>query len=624
MCGICGVVLKPGGDPAWAGPEAIVAMREAMVHRGPDDAGLWVEPAAGVGLGHRRLSIIDLSSRGHQPMVDPATGSVLAYNGEMYNFREVRSRFDRPFASSSDTEVLLYGLAEEGLPFLDRVVGMFAFAFWDPRRRRLLLARDRLGEKPLYWHDGPGLFAFASEPAALLAHPAIEARPDADALAAYLTLGYVPAPRTGFAGIGKLHPGAWATFEGGRATFGRWWTAPVGRRDGSVRGRVRAIRAAVGRAVTERLVSDVPVGAFLSGGLDSSIVAALIHRAKGESLTTFVTGFDVGERSPKYNVDLEVARVVARRIQANQIERMIEGADEALDVLPDVVRHLGEPNDNPTGVATYLLARRIREEGIVVVLSGDGSDEIFGGYDRYRRDRAVEVLRRLAGWVPGRGATRGSRFAKVVHRARSSRVERYVSWWRIFEADEVERLLGVRPTWMEEAVEEALEPLPPGRDGDALWYGDLRMWLAEQSNARVDKLGMAHSIEVRSPFQDHHLVEMASAIPLAARLDPRYGKRLLREAFAGVVPREVLERPKWGWLPPFFHWLRLGRQAGRLDADVGLEAIRETGFLDPEAARAIVRPDAPLERVHLRLWNLLHLAHWSREVLARRPVANLP
>ncbi len=612
-------------------------MKRLLQHRGPDDEGLEIFPDKGLGLVHTRLSVIDLSPAGRQPMWDEERSVAVVFNGEIYNFLELRQELTAQryrFRSRTDTEVLVLGYKAWGIEgLLRKIHGMFAFALWDSSRRRLFLARDRLGKKPLYyfWEQGTQTLLFASEIKAILVWPFVRREVSPEALHLYLTLGYVPSPYTMFQNIFKLPPGHWLSCDGRSLRVERYWGIKIVGHWRAPRGEyIEAVREGLTRAVARRLVSDVPLGAFLSGGVDSSAVVGLMSSLQREPVRTFTTAFDVGPRSPKYNVDAKVAEVVARRFSTRHTCLTVK-MDSLLDLLYQVIWHMDEPHANPTLLTTYLLARFIKSQGVTVVLSGDGGDELFGGYSRYLADLQVDLLRRTPQWarsalrrllqaVQGKSARR---LLKALEKAEvpPCTATWYLSWWEMFPLEE--RLKLVNPPWREaleipyRLVDQTISQVDAPSPQDLLAYLDLTLWIADESNMRVDKMSMAHALEVRMPFLDYELVERAMAIPFKAKAGLREGKRLLKEAFSDFLPEVVLNRPKWGWFSPVYYWVKdaIWDEASRL-----IRYGPETGIFSEEALRyakketAIIHPQ--------RVWALVVFAIWY-SVFIQNTVKNL-
>ncbi len=624
MCGIAGQVTA--GAPADA--RLVTAMGRALRHRGPDDQGVWVQ--GGVGLAHQRLSVIDLSPAGHQPMSNEDGSVWIVFNGEIYNFRELRRTLDsrHTFRSRTDTEVILHLYEEHGVECVTHLRGMFAFALWDAKARRLLLARDRVGKKPLYyWERGGGLL-FASELKALLAGgetPAV----DPVALHHYLTFQYIPAPWTIFQGIRKLRPGHLLIHENGTATERPYWSLSYDRKR-AIRSEADCLeefRALLEESVALRLESDVPLGAFLSGGLDSSSVVALMSRRLTQPVRTFSIGF----KEEAYN-ELPYARDVARRFGTQHQEFVVEPS--ALDILPVLVRVYDEPFADPSAIPTYYMAQLSRQV-VTVVLNGDGGDELLAGYPRYRFDagerfadgcltgaaraRLAALLALLPASLPGAGRLR-NRFGRLL--APLSR--RYLYRICYFSPAEKEALYAegfgasvrahdsqaLLADWFARAA--ASEPL------DRLLAVDMAAYLPDDLLVKVDRATMAHALEARSPLLDHKLIEFAASLPADLKLRGREGKYLLKAAMRGILPESVLTREKMGFGVPLDRWFRKECRDFVRDTLLSSRSLQR-GYFKPEAIRTMLDTEqsgacAYGSRVHA----LLMLELWHREYADRR------
>ncbi|MGE5517544.1 MAG: asparagine synthase (glutamine-hydrolyzing) [Bacteroidota bacterium] len=565
MCGIAGWIDR---EAAPIGPGVIEAMTNAIAHRGPDGAGRWDGGAGGgrwrLSLGHRRLAIIDIEG-GAQPMVAPGGRAVLVFNGEIYNFVELRTELEAAghrFHTSSDTEVLLAAYLQWGADCVQRLRGMFAFALWDAARERLFLARDRFGKKPLYlWQDGDGALVFGSEIKALLAHPRVPAELDRASVAEYLAWRYVPGPHTLFAGIRKLPPGSWAMWEHGRLTEASYWSPPdAGDRP------IKAMPAdpvaeftdLLDECVRIRMVSDVPYGAFLSGGLDSSAVVALMSRHSPLPVNTFSVGYAEANYS-----ELKYARQVADQFHTNHHELVI-AADDVIADLPRLTSFRDAPVAEPADVPVHRLSRAARDT-VKMVLTGEGSDELLGGYPKHRAEalvaayhRAVPVvLHRLVVEPLANTLPYGFRRVKTVVTALSLRDprQRLPAWFAALAPAEASKLLAL------EVPERTLDPRPfrvakrqsPLRR--ALTF-DQVSWLPDNLLERGDRMTMAASIEARMPFMDHELANYLARLPDTCRVRGLTGKWLLRQAMAPVLPTAVLHRPKVGFRVPVNLWFQ--------------------------------------------------------------------
>jgi asparagine synthase (glutamine-hydrolysing) len=632
MCGIVGA-LAFGDESFRITPEYVERMRDTMAHRGPDGVGVWVDDAGRVGLGHRRLSIIDLSDAAAQPMCN-ADGSIqLVFNGEIYNHAEIRRELEatgryRWKTDHSDTEVIIHAFEEWGIGCLERFRGMFALAIWDARERALWLVRDRIGVKPLYFSRHHGRLVFASEIKALLRDPQQPRAMDEDALFHFLSFLTTPAPQTLFAGIGKLPAGTWMRVGAdGSVREHRWWdvwdhTTPlVGVPEAEIAERVLA---ELRTAVDLRKVSDVPVGVFLSGGIDSSTNAALFSEGGGHPLRTFTIGYQ-GENA-SYANETGYARRVAEDVGAEYHERLLS-PDDLVRFLPCMVRLQDEPIADPVCVPVYYVSRLARDNGVTVCQVGEGADELFLGYPAWRKMLRLQEADDLP--VPAAAKRLGLAALRVLGQHRTARYE-YLRrgavgqplFWGGAEAfpeaykhtllaPRLRRDFAGRSSW------EALQPIR-SRFEEAAWdtshlnwmtYLDLRLRLPELLLMRVDKMSMGASLEGRVPFLDHRFVELAMSIPTAVKTGPGTElKRVLKRAVRGVIPDEVIDRPKQGFGVPVNEWFM-----GRL-GDVAREELtsfcERTDVLDPgEVRRLLDSPGSANQK-----WYLLNLALWWKEI----------
>ncbi len=594
MCGVAGFWRAPLSDADGA---ALRRMTDAVRHRGPDDEGHWCDPDAGIALGHRRLAILDLSATGHQPMVSGSGRYVIVFNGEIYNFQDLRAELEQAggrFRGHSDTEVLLAAI-ERWSPTgaLQRAAGMFAFALWDRTSRTLFLARDRLGEKPLYYGWMGNTLLFGSELKALRAHPAWHGEIDRDALALYVRYGYVPAPYSIYRDIRKMLPGTLLKFRS-PATQPQaipFWSArdafEAGRShsvDGSEPEVIAALDAVLRRAVRQQMISDAPLGAFLSGGVDSSTVAALMQAQAARPVRTFTIGFhELG-----FN-EAEHAKAVARHLGTDHTELYVTPA-ETRAVIPRLPVLYDEPFADSSQIPTALVAELARRE-VTVSLSGDGADELFAGYKRYflgnrlwRSTRCVPAfVRRVAAWgmaaaPPGVWGT-GDRLPKLsgilTARTAERMYQEFVSVWR--EPSALVRG-GAEPLtcftdercWLRD-----VDPTPQ------MMYLDLVGRLPDQYLVKVDRAAMGASLESRAPFLDHRVVEFAWRIPHRLKVHRGRGKWILRQLLYRYVPAHLVDRPKTGFGVPLNRWLRgpLREWAGDL---LSPARIAREGFLDPD------------------------------------------
>jgi asparagine synthase (glutamine-hydrolysing) len=643
MCGIVGVYARDG---ATLDVERVVEMRDAIVHRGPDDAGLWRRAARpDVVLGHRRLSIVDLSDAGRQPMANEDGSVVVTFGGEIYNHVELRERLERRghrFRSRCDTEVLVHLYEELGPAMVDELVGMFHFAIWDESAERLFLARDRLGIKPLYWIDDGRTFAFASEIKALL--PLVGRRDvDPTALAQYLTFVAVPAPRTLFVGVSKLPPASTLIVDrDGPGQPRRFWD-PLEHRvdfDGAAADWEAELRFRLERSIERRMMSDVPVGVLLSGGVDSSTNVALMSRLTEEPVNTFSVGF---RDAPEIN-EFGWARQIAERFGTRHHEVEID-AQDMWDFLPQLVHHQDEPIADPVCVPLHYVSKLAKDSGVTVVHVGEGADELFAGYPTYvtahgfetghwRRLRALPApLRRIV--AAGGSAALGGRPRLEIHREALRRAGQADGrlWWGgavAFYEDALRRVTtpalhravdGERPRDVVARIAADADRFGARDELDRLIYQDLRLRLPELLLMRVDKLTMGNAVEARVPFLDHELVELAMGMPRSEKIRDGEGKHVLKRAVSDLLPPEVVWRPKQGFSTPVERWFR-GELADRLERQLRGSPIAELGYLDPAGTETVLeqhrtgRADRSFQ-----LWNLLNLSIWFDHWIAREPAA---
>lgn len=594
MCGICGE-YRAGGT---ADAARVATMRDALRHRGPDGCGAWAEGP--IALGHVRLAIIDLSADGLQPMANEDGSVRIVYNGEIYNFAELRAELvtrGHRFRSRTDTEVIVHGYEEWDLGVLDRLNAIFAFALWDGRRRKLILARDRFGVKPLYVAERAGAVLFASEAKALVGPGGVLAELNRAALGPYLALGYVPGPASFFRGIEQVPPATVVEYLDGRRSQRCWW-----RIEDEVAGQAdevdepRALEhygALVQDAVRRQMVSDVPVGLFLSGGIDSSTLVVGLRGAGVEDLRTFSMGFE----DPGYD-ELPAAHAVARHLRTRHTEELVR--PRVAEDLPKIVRALDEPLADESALALWNLCRLARRS-VTVALAGEGGDELFGGYTRYVWDAwarrwgglsstlraGTRWLLDLLPWDERRGwravARRARKFART---ADLPEAERYLEWFALLDAERRHQLCTAGATngdpftaWF------ARDPFAGGLR--RLQWVDLGTYLAGDLLAKADRLSMAHGLELRVPLLDHRLV--AFSFSLADRLKVRQGqtKWLMRRWLEGRVPREIIHRPKQGFEVPIGGWLRGPLREMTRDL-LSERRVRERGLVGPKAVARLL------------------------------------
>ena len=635
MCGITGAV--------WTDPERAIdgdtlrRMVRVLRHRGPDDEGVHVEEfharpgydaVPGVALGHRRLSIIDVAG-GQQPLANEDDSIWVVFNGEIYNYHDLRQRLEgagHRFRTNSDTEAIVHLYEDEGPKFLEHLNGMFSLAVWDSNRRQLLLARDRLGQKPLVYRLERGRLLFASELKSLLEVADVPRSIDPQAVDEYLTYQYVPHPRTIFRGISKLPPAHYAVYRDGKLRIDRYWRPDFNAQENRpAEEYAEQLREKLTSSVKLRLQSEVPLGAFLSGGVDSTIIVGLMQKLTGQRVRTFSIGFPVAEYD-----ETQYAQLVARRFGTEHEEFRVQ--PDALDILPKLVWHYDEPFADSSAIPTWYVSQLTRRH-VTVALTGDGGDELFAGYPRYRAVWLGTWFDRLPG--PMRWALSHRYWQKLPASPRQKSVRRrlkrftetlgqspwsrYLGWIAIFNETRRAELY----------TEEFVETLPnadplqfltsaaarcSGRDPvTATSLTDLLTYLPCDLMTKVDIASMAHGLECRQPFLDHRVVELAARMPIAHKFRRGTGKRILLEAFADLVPNEVVRRKKMGFGVPLDHWFR-----GPL-ADFSRDVFSDSrtvgrGMFQTDVTNRLLEDHIAGRFDHsYRLWALLVLELWQRE-----------
>lgn len=628
MCGICGIVWADGSRQSP--PGLVHAMTERLRHRGPDGAGLWEQ--AGVSLGHRRLSIIDLPG-GSQPMANEDRTVWVVFNGEIYNYAALRDRLEasgHTFATHSDTEVLVHLYEDRGPGMLEHLRGMFAFALWDQNERTLLLARDRLGVKPLVYRDGPDGLRFASEIKALAAEPGFPRTIEVAALDDYLAYQYVPYPGTIFRDVKKLPPAHYGLYRDGKLQIERYWQPDYRIEDRRPIGEyLEELRSVLAEATKLRMISDVPLGAFLSGGIDSTIVVGLMRRAAAGPVKTFSIGFGVPEFDER-----RFARTAAEHLETDHHELVVE--PDAVDVVSKLAWFYDEPFGDSSAVPTYYVSKLTREH-VTVALTGDAGDELFAGYPRYQAvrlgewcDRLPKLLRRAlvcSCWqrlpAPATQKSRLRRLKKLLRLLDTPAAERYRQFVSIFDdalrpalfSDGlIESLNGHRAAdWIDGRYAELA-----GRDFlTRTTYVDLVTYLPGDLLVKVDIASMANSLECRSPFLDHEVVALAGRMPIALKLRGLTTKYVLKKAFAEFLPGQLRRRAKMGFGVPIDHWLR-AELAPMLRDLLQSCRFRQRGWFRPETIDRLIREHLAAEWDHsARLWALLMLELWAQNYLDR-------
>jgi asparagine synthase (glutamine-hydrolysing) len=629
MCGIAGAVWTNAEKAVE--PATLQRMIDVLRHRGPDDQGVYFDnlhAEAGAALAHRRLAIIDVAG-GKQPLGNEDDSVWAVLNGEIYNFRELRSRLEAAghrFRTQSDTEVLVHLYEDEGPEFLAHLNGMFALAIWDAKRRQLLLARDRLGKKPLVYRHEPGRVLFASELKALLQVPGVSREIDPQAIDEYLTYQYVPHPRTIFRGIAKLSPGHYAVFRDGRLDVNAYWQPDFNVEDDRpAADYAQELRKLLTSAVEMRLQSEVPLGAFLSGGIDSTIIVGLMAQLSGGPVRTFSIGFPVKEFD-----ETRYARTVAQRF--GTIHEEFQVTPNAIEVLPRLAWHYDEPFGDSSAVPTWYVSQLTRQQ-VTVALTGDGGDELFAGYPRYLAvwlaagfDRLPQIVRRLAAgqfWqnLPAgkRQKSKTRQWKRFVEMLNRPSAERYLEWIATFGRARRDALYSGD---FSAALAES-DPLAFLKTGlarcdrrdpvTAFSLADLATYLPCDLMTKVDIASMAHGLECRQPFLDYRVVELAARMPRRLKFRRGLGKRILREAFGDLLPDSIQHRPKMGFGVPLDQWFRHElRQFAREMLLDGRTVGR--GYFRQEAILALLDEHDRCRFNHgYRLWSLLVLELWFRQ-----------
>jgi asparagine synthase (glutamine-hydrolysing) len=622
MCGIAGFVESPNAAAPFsldASRDLVHRMCEVIRHRGPDDEGIWVDE--GVALGMRRLSIIDLST-GHQPIHNEDRTVWTVFNGEIYNFQELRAELQargHRFYTSTDTEVIVHAYEQWGAGAIPRLRGMFGLAIWDTRQRTLLVARDRIGIKPLYFAQLRDRFYFGSELKSLLQAPDLPRDLDMDALDHYLSFLYTPRDGSIFTAVRKLPPGHLLTWRDGAISIEQYWQLPATETyRGSEADAVADLRGVLSDAVRSHMISDVPLGAFLSGGIDSSLVVGLMAEASTERVKTFSIGFN----EPAFD-ELEPARRVAEHFNTDHYEMVVE--PDAVGILDRLVGHFDEPFADSSAIPTWYVSEMAGQH-VTVVLSGDGGDELFGGYDRYLPHPRVvafdrfspRALRQVAAMAAERlpHGARGKNFLRHVGRDDQGR---YLDAIRFFGADEKPALLSM------DARRRMREPNPEHRLAahfaryarlpwpSQMMRFDAETYLPEDVLTKVDRMSMAHSIESRVPLLDNAVIDFASALPAALKIKDGRRKHILKEVAASLLPPDIIARRKQGFGVPLGTWFR-GKLRELFSDTLLSPASLQRGYFEPAFVRRLVNEHLAGRRDHtLRLWQLVVFEKWHQQ-----------
>jgi len=623
MCGICGKISL-NNEPI--DKVLLKNMISCLSHRGPDDEGIYIKGA--IGLGHRRLSIIDLSPLAYQPMSNEDGTIWIVYNGEIYNFIDLREDLIKKghvFRSKSDTEAIIHSYEEYGIECLKYLRGMFAFALWDEKDRSLFIARDRVGKKPLYYLHSQNAFVFASEIKSILQDESFLRKPDHTAIHHYLTYQYVPSPWTAFEGIKKLPPAHYLVLRNGQVEIKRYWKLsylPKHRMKEEDLG--DEIIERLRESVRIRLISDVPLGAFLSGGIDSSAIVALMSGIMDEPVKTFSIGF----KETAYN-ELHYARMVAERFRTNHVEFVVE--PKAIDIIDKLIWHYNEPFADPSAIPTYYVSKLAREH-VTVVLNGDGGDENFAGYGRYAANEFSRMMHRFFppsvakavlplvmilphGKDPTNFFWRLKRFLQEYVKTPELRNGHWLCHFTtemkndLYEGDFLKQFSHV------DSFDLLLDKYKEAEADsflDKTLYADVMMYLPDDLLVKVDVASMANSLEARSPFLDHEFMEFAAKIPSELKLKGRTTKYVLKESLKGILPDEVLYREKMGFGVPIDHWFRNELKDMAYDIILG-ERARSRGYFKTSALKKILDEHSSYKwNWHYHIWNLLMLELWHR------------
>ncbi len=629
MCGIFGQYAASGADA-----DLIERMARVLAHRGPDGHGAFIDPAGKFAFGAGRLAIIDLKA---PPgiLVSEDRGVAVAFNGEIYNYKALRSQLESAghvFATRTDTEVIVHGYEQWGDDVLTHLRGMFGVAIWDSAQARLLIARDRLGEKPMYYAQlESGDLIFASEAKALYEHAGLRRAVNHDALPQFMALGYVLPPHTLFAGIKKLAPGELIIYENETLRSARYWIPVMDATDApSYEQAVKQVRLAVYEAVEMQMMSDVPIGAFLSGGVDSTAVVSIMNRAlaPGQRLQTFTVGFDEPAGSTtdqKFNVDVRFAKQIADALGTQHHVILIKQDQHLSDLFPHLIYHQDDPIAIPSIVQTAYVAALARKRGVPVLLNGEAGDELFMGYNHFQADRTLSRYMRVPGLLREGILNRvfrrlpGKRLDTLRKLAGKSGIrqdfERYLAWSRILDFERIDLLLpGQERAGIEAAVAAVLDPIlmqPKTRHfTDRLAFGNLIGFVGENSNMRVDKMSMAMSVEARSPLEDYKLVELALRLPMSYKLRGGTSKAVFKDAIRHLLPQNVLARPKWGFNPPASDWLR-GALTPLIKTYLARDYVEAVGVFDPVVIESAIRAHVDEHKYELwTLWTALTFHVW--------------
>lgn len=637
MCGICGKLVF---NENYLDKAVIKKMMDSLKHRGPDDEGIYLSEAQNskqgiirIGLGHRRLKIIDLSNNARQPMMNEDGNVVIVYNGEIYNFKELRVELEKNghiFRSNSDTEVIVHLYEESGVDCVKQLRGMFAFAIWDQRNKRLFLARDRLGVKPLNYTVGQNSFLFASELSALLEDPSVPREPDLASLNDYLAFQYIPAPNTIFKGVYKLPPAHTLIWQDGKITISRYWNLSYGKKIKIHESEYcQNLLDLFTDSVKVRMISDVPLGVFLSGGIDSSAVTAVMSRLSGKPVRTFSIGFE-----DKSFDELRYARLVAEYFNTEHEEHIIK--PDALKVLPELIERFGEPFADSASIPAYYLSKICRVN-ITVALSGDAGDELFAGYDRYVANKLAVYYCNLPNFFRKnifmayllRKLPETTAKKDLVHRIRRfitadyrSPEKRYAYWMSLFNNELKESLYSSEFKNQLKDIDSNAYLLDVYRQSttgdfiDSMLFVDMMTYLPNDLLVKADITSMANSLEVRSPFLDHKLVDFSAAIPSGLKLRGLHTKYILKKALGGVLPKKILARKKAGFGVPVGNWFRNELKGYAYEILLTSRCVKGGYFLKGAVKKILDEHSSGMRDYGDHIWSLLNLELWYRRFIS--------
>ena len=628
MCGICGVYNFRNKEPV--NQDLIKRMTGALKHRGPDDEGIYLGSRVKgsglmVGLGVRRLSIIDLET-GHQPIHNEDKTIWIVFNGEIYNFRDLREALEKKghiFYTKSDTEVILHLYEEYGRDCVQRLNGMFAFAIWDSREERLFLARDRIGIKPLFYVEHKGSIIFASEIKSILENKEISKEIDLQSLYSMMKLQYIPAPKTIFKEIKKLLPGHRLACQKGKISIEKYWDLDLARKEESEAFYLEELPRLLEESIRLRLISDVPLGAFLSGGIDSSIMVGLMSKFSEKPVKTYSVGF---EAEDSFN-ELKYARLASQHFKTDHQELIMKSKDIE-ELLPKIVYYLDDPITDPAVIPTYLVSKLAKEK-VTVVLTGEGGDELFAGYRRYSLDRLAPYYGKLPSII--RKKMISALISKLLPQGRFQQgiealnqppgVQRYLSWVSKFNDETLENLYTKEVK--EEIKEKGLTSIfrsyfesPQERDFHSrTLYCDIKTWLPDDLLVKVDRMSMATSLEARVPYLDHRIVELCTSMPIHLKLRGFTSKYILRKALSDLIPEEILKRRKQGFTVPLAPWFR--KELRNFTQEIlSQNSIAKRGYFDYNYIKHILEEHLEGERNYSReIWSLLVFELWSKKYL---------